>query len=158
MIQLKIHRESDFYNPLDPSQTIIHNDVLKYLKSSCAGSSPKEHRNDTLQIYCDGPMDTDKAKRAIEDAVLKDCAEFDRKIAQNNRRAIAGYVMGITLSILGIALSLMLDQVLLAIIAFIGSTAVKDALSLQTKDNHDIKQMKSLLDPLLDLKVETIRN
>ena len=81
MIQLKIHRESDFYNPLDPSQTIIHNEVLKYLKSSCAGSSPKEHRNDTLQIYCDGPMDTDKAKRAIEDAVRKDCADFDRKIA-----------------------------------------------------------------------------
>ena len=52
-------------------------------------------------------------------------------------------VVGIGLSALGVALSVVMDQILLAIISFLGSMGIKDAVTIQTTINHDIKSQKS---------------
>ena len=65
--------------------------------------------------------------------------------------------MGIALSAIGILVSVILDQVLLAIISFFGSMAIRDAFTILTKINQDIRSLKKLLDPFSSLTLEVIQ-
>ena len=143
MMQLMIRQESDLYNPYDPTQTRINDGVYQYLRSYCTELHYRDHLHDTLRI--------------CTDAVQEDRSEFDRMLAENKRRVIWEYVVGILLSLLGVGLSIVLDQVLLAIISFLGSMAISDAVTIQTKVNHDIKRLRSLLEPFSDFKLEVVQ-
>ena len=145
MIQLHIRDEAELYNPFDPSQTRISEGVYHYLKTICGEVKPEKHTPETLQIITDRPIDGDRLKTAIRDAVRKDRDEFDRQIAENSKRALGGYVNGAVLSIGGVVLSLALDQVLLAIISFLGTTAISYAVTIQTTVTPDIRRLKKLL-------------
>ncbi len=157
MIQLRITKEADLYSPYDPSQTRINDTVYHYLKSFCTRLEYEKHLHDTLQIVTDSPIDEEKIRTALHDAVQRDRDEFDRQISANNRRVLWECVVGILLSVLGVALSLWKDQVLLALISFLGTTAIGNALTIQTTVNHDVKQLKRLLDPFLDFRLEVMQ-
>lgn len=157
MIQLRIEKESDLYNPYDPSQTRINDGVYRYLKSFCAELVSRKHVHDTLRIISDSPIDEDRFRKALQDAVKRDRDEFDRQIAKNNRRFLWELVVGIGLSALGVALSVVMDQILLAIISFLGSMGIKDAVTIQTTINHDIKSLKKLLEPFSGIKLEVVQ-
>lgn len=156
MIQLQVHKESDLYNPFDPSQTRINEKVYSYLKSFCTEAEYKKHFHDTLQITTDSPVDADRFKTAVQGAVKRDRDVFDSQLAINNRRAIWAYIVGILLSVAGVAFSLITDQVLLAIISFFGTMTLSDGIAIHTKTNPDIKRMKRRLDPLWDLNLEVV--
>ena len=157
MIQLRIKDESDLYNPYDPSQTKIRDGVYHSLKSFCTELEFQKHMHDTLQVITDEPIDEDRFRAALHAAVSEDLNEFDRQITSNKRRAIWEYIVGFGLSILGVALSVFMDQILLAIISFLGTMAISNAITIQTTINHDLKQLKKLLDPFRDLKIEVIQ-
>ena len=157
MIQLRIHNESELYNPYDPSQTRISWDVYRYLKSFCTATEYEKHFHDTLQLITDSPVDGDRFKAAVQDAVKKDRDEFDAQLAVNNRRAIWAYVLGVLLSAAGVALSLITDQILLAIISFLGTRAVSDGFAIHTKINPDIRKLKRQLEPLCDFNLEVVK-
>ena len=116
MIQLMIEKESDLYNPYDPSRTRINEGVYHYLKSYCSPLEASKHDHDTLQISTDSSIDADRFQRVLHDAVERDIAEFDRQIARNNRRVIWESVFGVLFCALGIMLSVYLDELLLTII------------------------------------------
>ena len=155
-MQLSIHQEADLYNPYDPKQTRINDAVYRYLKSYCTELEYENHLHDTLRIYTDSPIDEGRFRTALQDAVNRDREEFERQIALNNRRTIWETLVGILLSVAGVALSLWRDQVLLAIISFFGTTAIGNAVTIQTTVNHDLKRMKRLLEPFRDFKLEVI--
>ena len=157
MIQLHITKEADLYSPYDPSQTRINDRVYHYLKSFCTRLEYEKHLHDTLQIVTDSPIDEEKFRTALHDAVRRDRDEFDRQITENNRRVLWEWIVGILLSVLGVALSLWKDQVLLALISFLGTTAIGNALTIQTTVNHDVKQLKKLLDPFLSFRLEVMQ-
>ena len=147
----------DLYNPYDPTQTRINDRVYQYLRSYCTELHYRDHLHDTLRICTDGPVDADRFRTALLDAVQEDRSEFDRMLAENKRRVIWEYIVGILLSLLGVGLSIVLDQVLLAIISFLGSMAISDAVTIQTKVNHDIKRLRNLLEPFSDFKLEVVQ-
>lgn len=157
MIQLRIKKESDLYNPYDPTKSKIDDKVYHYLKSFCTELEYKKHLHDTLQIITDDPIDEDRFRTTLKNAVQKDRDEFDRQIAENNRRVIWQYIVGILLSAAGVSLALVLDQVLLAIISFLGAMAISNAVTIQTTVNHDIKRLRKLLDPFSDFRLEVIQ-
>lgn len=66
--------------------------------------------------------------------------------------------MGTLLSIAGVALSLVLDQVLLAVISLFGTMAINEAVTISAKINPDIRRLKKLLDPLLSFDLEVINS
>jgi hypothetical protein len=152
-----IREASDCYNPYDPTQTRIKDGVYQYLRSYCTELHYRDHLHDTLRICTDGPVDADRFRTALLDAVQEDRSEFDRMLAENKRRVIWEYIVGILLSLLGVGLSIVLDQVLLAIISFLGSMAISDAVTIQTKVNHDIKRLRNLLEPFSDFKLEVVQ-
>lgn len=157
MVQLRIEKESDLYNPYDPSQTRVNEGVYHYLKSYCSPLEASKHVHDTLQIITDSPIDTDRFGRVLHDAVGRDIAEFDRQIARNNRRVIWEGVIGVLFCALGIMLAAFLDELLLTIISLFGTIAIKDAITINTTINFDIKNLKKLLEPIRDIKLEVIR-
>ena len=115
--------------------------VYQYLKNYCTELHYRDHLHDTLQICTDGPIDADRFQTALQDAVQEDRSEFDRMLAENRRRVIWEYVVGILLSLLGVGLSIVLD----------------DAVTIQTKVNHDIKRLRNLLEPFSDFKLEVVQ-
>ena len=157
MIQLMIGKESDLYNPYDPSRMRINEGVYHYLKSFCSPLEVSNHIHDTLQIVTDSPIDADRFQGVLHDAVERDIAEFDRQIARNNRRAIWESVFGVLFCALGIMLSVYLDQLLLTIISLLGTMGVKDAVTISTTFNHDIKNLKKLLEPIRDIRLEVVQ-
>ena len=149
MIQLRIKNESDLYNPFDPAQATINDGVYHYLKTFCTESEYKRHLHDTLQIISDSPLDAERAKAVIQNAVKKDQDEFDRQFAENRKRAAWLYLIGIILALL-------LDQILLELISFFGSMAIRDAVNIQLKLNPDIRRLKMLLEPFRDFTLEVV--
>ena len=156
MIQLRIKNESDLYNPFDPAQATINDGVYHYLKTFCTESEYKRHLHDTLQIISDSPLDAERAKAVIQNAVKKDQDEFDRQFAENRKRAVWLYLIGIILSAAGIVLALLLDQILLELVSFFGSMAIRDAVNIQLKLNPDIRRLKMLLEPFRDFTLEVV--
>ena len=156
MIKLRIHDEADLYNPYDPSQTRISEGVYNYLKSFCTEQDYKKREHETLQIITDNPIDAERAKNAIQDAVKNDQDEFDRLFAINRKRAAGLYIIGILLSAAGVTLSLLLNQIVLQLISFLGTMAIRDADTLHLKINPDIKMLKSRLDPFREFELEVV--
>ena len=157
MIQLLINKESDLYNPYDPSQNRINEGVHNYLKSYCSASETSEHKNDTLQIITDSPIDADRFQGVLHAAVKRDIAEFDRQIARNDRRAVWEIIVGLLFMAISIALAIYLDKLLLTIVSMFGTMAVRDAIKIKTTINHDIKYLRNQLEPMSNIKVEVVR-
>ena len=157
MIQLKIHDESELYNSFDPACLRISNDVYDYLKSFCNELETKKHPHETIQVISDGPVDAEKLKLAIRDAVARDQAEFDRQIHYNHKRAIAGYILGVVLSVAGIGLSIVTDQVLLAIVSFMGTQILAESFKIHTMINPGIHRLKRRLTPFTDFELEIVQ-
>ena len=156
MIQIRIQDESELYNRFDPSQERISEDVYRYLKSYCTGLRSQEHSMDVIRIISDKAIDADHFRTCVRNAARRDCEEFDCQIARNKRLAFWEYTMGILLSIAGVALSVALDQVLLALISFLGTMALRDAITISAKINPDIRRLRKLLDPLFAFKLEVV--
>ena len=158
MVQLKIKNESELYNHYDPLKERISEEVYHYLKSYCTELQSEKHSLDVIRIITDEPIDGDHFKKCVQNAARRDLEEFDSQIARNKRLAFWEYTMGILLSIAGVALSLILDQVLLALISFFGSMAIGDAVTISAKINPDIRRLKKLLDPLFSFDLEVIES
>ena len=158
MIQLLINKESDLYNPYDPSQNRINEGVYNYLKSYCSASETSEHKNDTLQIITDSPIDADRFQGVLHAAVKRDIAEFDRQIARNDRRVIWEIIVGLLFMAISIALAIYLDKLLLTIVSMFGTMAVRDAIKIKTTINHDIKHLRDQLEPMSNIKLEVVRH
>ena len=158
MIQLRIKNESDLYNPYEPSMTRINDGVYNYMKSFCKDPEFQQNPHNILQIITDGPVDQEKFLKILQNAVKKDRDEFDRQIARNNRRVTWEFITGIVLSVIGVLLTVYLDQVLLAIISLIGTMAIRDGVTILATINEDIRRLKKLLDPFSGLTLEVIRN
>lgn len=88
----------------------------------------------------------------------KDIAEFDRQIARNHKRVIWESIIGVIFCALGIMLSVYLDELLLTIISLFGTMAIRDAVTINTTINHDIKNLKKQLDPIRDFKLEVVQD
>ena len=157
MIQLLIENESDLYNPYDPSRTRINEGVYHYLNSYCSPLEASKHVHDTLQIITDSPIDEERFQRVLQDAVKKDIAEFERQIARNSRRAVWEGVLGLLFCALGIMLSVYLDEVLLTVISLLGTMGIMDAITINTTVNHDLKNLKKLLEPISDIRLEVVQ-
>jgi len=156
MIQIRIQDESELYNRFDPSQERISEDVYRYLKSYCTGLRSQEHSMDVIRIISDKAIDADHFRTCVRNAARRDCEEFDCQISRNKRLAFWEYTMGILLSIAGVALSVALDQVLLALISFLGTMALSEAITISVKINPDIKRLRKLLDPLFTFELEVV--
>lgn len=157
MIQLQIEKESDLYNPYDPSQTMINEWVYRYLKSFCTPLEVSKHTHDTLQIITDSPIDVERFQNVLHDAVNRDIAEFDRQITRNDKRFIWELIFGITFTVLSIGLGIYLDKMLLTMISLLGTMGIRDAIKIKTTVNHDIIFLKKLLDPISNIKIEVVR-
>ena len=135
----------------------INEGVYHYLKSYCSPLEAPKHVHDTLQIISDKPVDADRFQSVLHDAVEKDIEEFDRQSARNNRRVIWESFFGVFLCALCIMLSVRLDELLLTVISLLGTMGIKDAVTIVTTFNHDIKSLKKLLDPIRDIRLEVIQ-
>ena len=158
MVQLKIQNESELYNQKKKKKTRVSEEVYRYLKSYCTELQPESHSLDVIRIITDEPIDEERFKRTVQNAVRRDLNEFDSQIARNKKMAFWEYVMGTLLSIAGVALSLVLDQILLAVISLFGTMAIQDAVTISAKVNPDIRRLKKLLDPLLGFDLEVINS
>ncbi len=156
MIQMRIQEEAELYNPFDPSDSRISEKVFHYLKSFFTGAESEKQHHDRIQIITAEPINEEKLKTAIQSAAGKEQNEFERQLTYNKKIALWELIIGVFLSVIGIALSLILDQILLAIISFLGSTTISDAIMILAKQNPEIKRLKKLLDPLCDFKLEVI--
>ena len=156
MIQMHIQEEAELYNPLDPSDSQISEKVYHYLKSFCTEAEAEKQIHDTIQIISAKPINEEKLKTTIQNVARKERKEFDRQLAHNKKIALWELVIGVFLSVSGVALSLILDQILLAIISFFGSTTIGDAIMILVKQNPETKRIKKLLNPLCDFKLEVI--
>lgn len=157
MIQLCVKNENDLYNSYDPSQTRMNEGVYQYLKSYCSSPEAPEQIHETLQIITDSEIDTEKFYNALHDAVNRDISELDRQIAGENRRFLWELIVGVFFSVVGVLLAIILDKVLLAIISFLGSTCLGDAVKILVSEKQELKDQKKLISPLNDIRLEVIR-
>ena len=156
MIQMRIQEEAELYNPLDPSDSQISEKVFHYLKSFFNEEESEEQLHEKVRVITAEPINEGKLKTAIQNAARKEQNDFDRQFTYNKKIALWELVIGVFLSVSGVALSLILDQILLAIISFFGSTTISDAIMILARQNPEIKRLKKMLDPLCDFELEVV--
>ena len=139
MIRLRVEKESDFYNSLDPSNMRISEDVYAYLKTFCIEIEAQPELHDTIQILCSEPFDAERAKQSLVDAVDREQKRIDYQIMTNRRRMRVAYLIGAALSVLGFWLAKLLDIVVLQMI------------------NPDLERLKRYTEPFRRMKLEVIR-
>lgn len=157
MIRLRVEKESDFYNSLDPSNMRISEDVYAYLKTFCIEIETQPELHDTIQILCSEPFDAERAKQSLVDAVDREQKRIDYQIMTNRRRMRVAYLIGAALSVLGFWLAKLLDIVVLQMISFLGTIAARDAFTIQMKINPDLERLKRYTEPFRRMKLEVIR-
>lgn len=158
MIQMRIKQESELYNMLDPTWSRLSDNAYNYLKSFCTEPESKKHTFDKLQIISDIPIDPIKFQKAVRDSVRREQEVFESQIETNKTRAIWGYIVGVILSVAGFWIASFTDKVLLALVSFFGTMVLKEAITIGTKINPDIRRLKDRLNPLLNCTVEVIMN
>ena len=155
MILLKIRNEHDLYNRFDPAQTRLSEDVYGYIKT-CYEEIPLAERKDVvLRIQTDESVNEKTVKTLLNGAVDRELASMDKKLRENRVKMTRLYIIGIVLILIGFALALSLDQLILEVISIVGSMAVKDAATIQIENNPEIKLRKRLLEQLKNVKVES---
>lgn len=156
MIRLRVEKESDFYNSLDPSKMRIHDDVYDYLKTFCIEMEEQPELHDRIQILCSGPFDAERAKQSIVDAIDREQKTIDHQIMINRRRMRVAYLIGAVLSVLGFGMAKLFDVVVLQMVSFLGTIAARDAFAIQMKVNPDLEHLKRYVEPFRGMELEVI--
>lgn len=153
MILLKINGEENLYNRYDPSRTRMSGDLFSYIKT-CFEEVPLSERKDTeVHVISETPVDADVVKTLICSATDRELDTMRKKQKENRLKMWRLYIIGVVLIIVGFALALSLDQLILEVISIIGSMAVKDAATIQIEHNPDIRIRMMLLEQLKNIRV-----
>ena len=154
MSSMCITKESDLYDRFDPSHTRLSNEAYRYLKGIYEELSSEERKNDVLRLQCEVRIDEEKAKESIRKAIGRDIVGYERQLSVNRVKMIRLYIIGIALVIVGIVMSLLLNQLVLEVVSIVGSMAVKDAATIQIQTNPELRIKKRLLERAKDMRIE----
>lgn len=150
-INLKIHEETDLYNPFDESCRTLNSEVSDYL----AGQYGKKEIGDEiiLKIKCDGPVNFERVRNAFQELIREQEVHNAAQKRLNRIKQLWLFCIGVVFVAAAILLDGILGSVPVELISIVGSFAVWEAANIWIVGNPRVRLAKRMLKKLNATKI-----
>ena len=118
-IRLKIHKEDDLYNPLDPDKELLSDEVVSYINRKYSEKSePGKH---VIHIISDNPVDEERVRKNIRRYTEQEegIVGRDQKHSVFKQLWLAG--IGVAFIALWLLLAAITENIIVEVLSIIGS-------------------------------------
>ena len=147
-IDLNIERESDLYNPLDPTGMTISSDIAQYIEDQLDDREVGESL--TLSVFCPEPVD----EKRLHDAMVHMEEKIGRRLHKEKRALQANslrlVLIGVAFILIGILGKDVLNVVLSSIVGTIGSFSIWEAANAWLQQIPRIRKEQRILRAISD--------
>ena len=154
LIRLHIREESELYNPLDPEQLLMSDDVRGYLRAKAAERPRSEMMK--VRIESDRPVDRERVKAGFAALIEGERAGLKRERRQNTIKQLWTFLIGIILISVSIVIRKSVPELIATIVSTIGAFAVWEAAGVWILDNPAARQKKIWIDRLAKTEIEVL--
>lgn len=151
-INIKIHAESDLYNPFDESKSTLNGDVVEYIANSL--EKRKIQEKIILSIKSDTPVDSERVRKAFQNLIVEKKNQIKKQRKLNMLKQLRLLIIGVVFIALVIFLNNKLDPLLVELISIVGSFSVWEAANIWIVENPKIHWENRFLQYLNSTKIE----
>lgn len=142
-IRLKIHQESDLYNPLDPEQVMLDDTVIAYLLRKCEEMKTAEHC--CINIISDIPVDEERVRTNIRENIKR-----ERRVQENEHtfcsiKQVRLFLIGVFFLGMWLLAAAKTENIGVEVLSIIGSFAVWEAADIWISEKPGIRLKKMIL-------------
>lgn len=150
-INLRIHEESDLYDPLDESCRTLSGDVSEYLEKQYG----KKNMDDEiiLKIKCDGAVDYERVRGAFQELIREQEVHNANQKRFNRIKQLWLFCVGVIFVTAAILLDGVLGSVPVELISIVGSFAVWEAANIWIVENPRTRLAKRTFKKLNATKI-----
>ena len=150
-IKLKIHDESDLYDPYDPDSTQIKDSVVAYLTKKYQGKEAGQgHR---LCIISDQPVDEERVRDNIHAYAEQELATAKRNYKKKTAIQIYLMFIGLGFITLWLILAHRFEGMASQILSIIGTFSIWEASSIWILDKPSMKMTEARLKRLTETEI-----
>ena len=151
-IKLKIHEEADLYNPLDPDQVLLSDDVVSYILRKYE-ERPDLRDKHAIHIYSDTPVNEERVKRNIRRYTEEEGKLMQRKQHRNRINQLWLFGIGVAFIALWFFIAAKTENILVEVLSIIGSFAVWEAANIWIVEAPELRIYRHRLARLEDTEV-----
>ena len=129
-IRLRIHEESDLYNPLDPDQIMLSDDISDYLVSQYENMHRFTKETYSMRIISDTLLDEESVTKAIRHHCLQQTDNLKHELKVQTIKELTLAILGAILLTLWVVLSRTREGVDMEILSIMGWVAIWEATSI----------------------------
>ena len=148
-IKLKVHDETDLYNPFDPDQKTFSDGVESYIQQKYDEDS---HPFDKLIIHIisETPVDEERLHRNFQSYISHELDVLEKEQKITTARQIRLFIIGIIFIAIWLTVSAVTENVTVEVLSIIGSVAVWEAVDIWILDRPGMRAKKRKLQRMKD--------
>lgn len=151
-IKIRIKEESDLYNPLDPDQETLSDDVTSYLEQKFSEQA-NIHGKPEVHFLSEKTVDEERVRRNFQTYIQR---EMDL-LTKSQRRASVKQARLFLIGLLFIAVWLLIavntDNIVAEVLSIIGSFAVWEASDIWIVEAPEMRMKKRILKRLSETEI-----
>lgn len=151
-IKLKIHEEADLYNPLDPDQVLLSDDVVSYILRKYE-ERPDVREKHTIHIFSDTSVDEERVRRNIRRYTEEEGKIMKRKQQRSRIKQMWLFGIGIAFIAFWLFIASKTENILVEVLSIIGSFAVWEAANIWIVEVPEMKLYRRRLNRLEETEI-----
>ncbi len=155
-IKIRIHEENDLYDPLDPDQKYLSEDVISYIEKRY--SEKTEYGITNIHIISDKPVHSDRVKEAFHRYIENEQIAAQKDQHMTSVRQLRLFIIGVLFISLWLIVSANIENVGVEVLSIIGSFAIWEAADIWIVGKPEIRWKKRRLQRLKDTKIRITIN
>ena len=128
-IKIKIHEETDLYNPLDPEQILLSDELVSYILRKYE-ERPDIRDKHVIHIYSDTPVEEERVKRNIRRYTEEEGKIIVRKQKTSRLKQVRLFIIGLAFIAFWLFMASITENIIVEVLSIIGSFAVWEAANI----------------------------
>lgn len=140
-IKLKIHDESDLYNPLDPDAELLSEDVTSYFNRKYREKTDPIEKT-VIHIFSDVPLDEERVRKNIASYTENELSILSKRKKRSLFKEIWLSILGVIFIALWLLLESVTESVVATVVCIVGWFAVWEAANIWLVESPEMRVEK----------------
>ena len=145
-IKIRIHDESDLYNPLDPDQVLLESSVIEYAFRKF--QERDHHEECCIHIISDEPVNEQRVKENIHAYIKNEQAIANKAHRLCTLKQARLFIIGLVFLLAWLLAANYADAIMVEVLSIIGSFAIYEAASIWITEKPHLRARKGWLNIL----------
>ena len=137
-IKVHVHEEADLYNPFDPDQVLLSDDVVSYILRKYE-ERPDVREKHVIHIYSDSPVDEERVRQNIRHYTEEEGMMMKRQQQRSRVKQLRMFIIGLAFIAFWLFLAAKSENILVEVLSIIGSFAVWEAANIWIVEVPELK-------------------